>query len=486
MPEQHDDALDALLAPRVPRRNSADALDDLIATSTPRRNSADALDDLISASGAKPRSADEPAVDRTALRRRWELGLSLTLALVAFSGALTDTVAASQLISDGGIGAVGIVWPLAGLLMLGVAYFQSGRIDRFARVKVLVWLCAAYAVGFVVVLALFASSAPTWLPSALAWGLADQMNFLVPLIVWALAGDVFTAGQGVSVFPRMSRWLYGGQGLGLVAAAATPFLIDGDVSLVWLLVLPPVACVVVAFLVPRTLHDATTSEGHGKEQSSAAALRDTRAFVRELPAFNWLLRASFAAMAAGAIIEVSFLSIADDRYSSASDLQVLYGGAAVIGFVLCWVLQTYAATPLLQRLGVGKVLRLLPFATLASAALMVLSGVLEQIALAVAALILWRLPRWSIDASARQAAHATIPDERRARASFLIDLVPVSVGFIIVAVPIGIALVTDTLWTAPIMAIVLAAIAVVVSSKVVSTWDDTQLSYRLKRRKRLG
>lgn len=464
-----DDPLDALLAPRAPRRNSADALDDLIA-----------------ASGAKPRSSDEPVVDRSALRRRWELGLSITLALVAFSGALADTVAASQLISDGGIGAVGIVWPIAGLLMLAVAYFQSGRVDRFARVKVLVWLCGLYAAGFVVILVLFATSVPTWLPSALAWGLADQMNFLLPLIVWALAGDVFTAGQGVTVFPRMSRWLYGGQGLGLVAAASTPFLIDGDLSLVWLLVLPPVACAVVAFLVPRTLHDATTSEGHGKEQSAAEALRDTRSFVKELPAFNWLLRASFAAMAAGAIVEISFLSIADDRYESASDLQVLYGGAAVIGFVFCWVLQTYGATPLLQRLGVGKVLRFLPFATLAAAALMIVGGALGNIAVAMAALILWRLPRWSIDASARQAAHATIPDERRARVSFLIDLVPVSVGFVIVAVPIGLALATDTLWTAPIIALVLAGLAVVVSAKVVSTWDDTQLSYRLKRRKRLG
>ncbi|MEN9504673.1 MAG: hypothetical protein RI958_599 [Actinomycetota bacterium] len=464
-----NDPLDALLAPRAPRRNSADALDDLIA-----------------ASGARPRSSDEPVVDRAGMRRRWEIGLSLTLALVAFSGALADTVAASQLISDGGIGAVGIVWPIAGLLMLAVAYFQSGRVDRFARVKVLVWLCAAYAVGFAVVLVLFASSAPTWLPSALAWGLADQMNFLVPLIVWALAGDVFTAGQGVTVFPRMSRWLYGGQGIGLVAAAVTPFVFDTDLSLAWLLVLPPIACVIVAVLVPRSLHDATTSEGHGKEQSSAEALRDTRSFVKELPAFNWLLRASFAAMAAGAVLEISFLSIADDRYESAADLQVLYGGAAVIGFVICWILQTYAATPLLQRLGVGKVLRFLPFATIASAMLMLLGGVFEQIALAMAALIVWRLPRWSIDASARQAAHATIPDERRARVSFLIDLVPVSVGFVIVAIPIGIALATDTLWTAPILAFVLAAAAVVLSKNVVSTWDDTQLSYRLKRRKRLG
>ena len=36
------------------------------------------------------------------------------------------------------------------------------------------------------------------------------------------------------------------------------------------------------------------------------------------------------------------------------------------------------------------------------------------------------------------------------------------------------------------IALALALIAIVASRKVVKTWDDTQLSYRLKRRKRLG
>jgi hypothetical protein len=465
-----------------------DPLDDLLrSTRAARRSSADALDDLIGASGASPRSDGAPPRDRADRRRRWEWALSLSLFLFAFAGVLTDAVAASQLIGDGGASSLVLVWPVAGAVMLAVTFGISGRVDRFARVRVLVWAAVAYAVAFVVVLGLIASGAPVSVPSALAWVLADQMNFLVPLVIWALAGDVFTAGQGISVFPRMSRWLLGGQLAGLVVATASPFAFDAiDVSLGWLLVLPPVACVAVALIVPRALRDAATAAGTGEVQTAARALSDTRALVGELPAFRWLLRVSFIVMAAGAIIEFGFLDVAGERFDSANDIQVLYAGVSLVGFCLAWLVQSTVTARLLNRRGVGAVLRFLPAATVIAAVLLLFGGLFDQVALASVALLAWRVPRWSLDASARQAAQATLPDERRARSSLLIDLVPVATGLILVAVPIGLSIVTGSLWVAPLAALILAICAFLLSARIAGTWDDTQLSYRLKRRRRLG
>ncbi|CAB4701020.1 unannotated protein [freshwater metagenome] len=45
---------------------------------------------------------------------------------------------------------------------------------------------------------------------------------------------------------------------------------------------------------------------------------------------------------------------------------------------------------------------------------------------------------------------------------------------------------THNLWIAPLIGVAFAAVGLVLSRNTVRTWDDTQLSYRLKRRKRLG
>ena len=99
-------------------------------------------------------------------------------------------------------------------------------------------------------------------------------------------------------------------------------------------------------------------------------------------------------------------------------------------------------------------MRLLPVLLFAAALIMVIAGVALSLPVTIGALLLWRLPRWSIDSTARQAAQATIPDERRARTSFLIDLVPMATGLIAVAIPIVITLGTHQRWVAPIFAVV--------------------------------
>ena len=475
-------------------------LDDLIGSArAARRNSADALDDLIAASGvtAAPKSDPEsdpestpestPAVDRADLRRRWTIALSFALFALALSGVLTDAVAASQLITDSGPSAIAIVWPLAGLALLLVALLQARVVDRFARLPVLVNLCLIYAVAFVVVLILFATNVPTSVPAALAWLLADQMNFLLPLLVWALAGDVFTAGQGISVFPRMSRWLYIGQIGGFALATVTPFAFDrGSISLNLLLVLPPIACVAVALIVPPALRAASTSAGHGREVTMTSVVVDTWKFVGELPAFSWLWRASLVVMIGGVMIEFSFFDQVVDRFTDASGLQVVYAGTSLAGFVLCWIIQSVAATPLMNRLGVAKVLLILPVGTAIAAVALVVAGISGMAAVTVIGLLLWRIPRWSVDTTARQAAMATLPDERRASASFLINLVPFALGLIVVAPVIVLSGSLGVLWLAPAVAAVLSVLALVFGRRVIATWDDTQLSYRLKRRRRLG
>ena len=154
--------------------------------------------------------------------------------------------------------------------------------------------------------------------------------------------------------------------------------------------------------------------------------------------------------------------------------------------VFCWLLQTFGTSKLLNRQGIAKVLRLLPIGALLGGAVLVVGGATKTVVLGCVALVIWRTPRFSVDGSARQAAMASLPDERRLRVSFAIDMGPLALSLIFAAGPIALAVQTDNLWIAPLIGIASAAVGLVLSRNTVRTWDDTQLSYRLKRRKRLG
>jgi hypothetical protein len=77
-----------------------------------------------------------------------------------------------------------------------------------------------------------------------------------------------------------------------------------------------------------------------------------------------------------------------------------------------------------------------------------------------------------------------VPDERRARVSFVVDLVPMAVGLIASAPLAIVAILTDQYWISFVVAIVLAAAAIPFGLKVRGQWDESMLSWRLRRRKR--
>jgi hypothetical protein len=380
-----------------------------------------------------------------------------------------------------------LVWPLGGVGLLLVALAQARFVDRFARLRVVRAIFLGYSLVYVVTLVLFATDVPQKVPATLAWLLADQMNFLLPLVLWTLAGDVFTSGQGITVFPRISRWLFGGQVLGLALSVAAPAAFDSHhISLAWLLVAPPVIGVLVATLLPRALKDATTGLGATGEQSIRASVNDAVKFIRELPAYRWMFWAGLFAILGGTMVDFGFLHLSGHRFTEAGTLQAMYAGTSLGCFVLCFLLQQYGTASALNKFGVARVLQLLPIGALLGSLALVVGGATRTVALGAVALVLWRLPRWSIDGSARQTAMASLPDERRLRSSFLIDMTPLALSLIVAAGPIALAAHFDNFWIAPAIGAVLAVVGLVLSRHTVRTWDDTQLSYRLKRRKRLG
>jgi hypothetical protein len=101
----------------------------------------------------------------------------------------------------------------------------------------------------------------------------------------------------------------------------------------------------------------------------------------------------------------------------------------------------------------------------------------------IVAITVWRLPRWSLDENARRGALALVPDERRTRISFIVDLMPVAIGLILAAPLVLIGKITGQLWISALIAALIALVAIRFSRRVIAGWEDSLTNWRLRRRK---
>jgi hypothetical protein len=458
-----------------------------------RRSAAAALDALIGESSPSNEQVPPPTGDASSLRTPHDVGdsrrrstrlLSVLFLLVGFTGVVTDAVAAAQLLANSGASALGVVWPVGGLALLVGAAMQSTFVDRLPRRLTLSVIAGVITAMLLVALALSSGRAPAIIPAILEWIAADQLNFLVPLLLWSVAGDMFAAGEAAVVFPRISRWWFVGQMAGLVVATVSPFVASASgVDLVMVLVLPIGACLAVALVVWR-LPPVEANPTFAASGRLATAVSDTVRFVVDIRGFRLLWIVSLLTLGAGVAIEYSFLEAAASSFDDAGGVQAFYAGMSLLGFIGCFVIQTTRLGAMVQSRGVAASLLALPIGAVVASLLLLLHSFAGGLVFAAVGLLLWRLLRWSIDSTARQVAMATVPDQRRTRVAFLTDLAPWSVGLIVVSLPIGLGVVWSSAIPAPLTAAVLSIAAVAVGRGLSGAWEQSQLSYRLKRRSR--
>ena len=418
------------------------------------------------------------------LKRR-AVPMARVLLLVSVAGFLTEAVAATQIISLGGPRALLIVYPIGGIGLLLVALLQFRFVDQAGRLKVLRIAGLGYASAFVVALLMLGASVVPVVAVAIIYLLGDQLNFLVPLLVWSLAGDEFNVAEGRKVFGWIVAWTYAGQVLGLVFAATSPLLLNQlDVPLTIVLVVDPIVCLVVAFWLPHKLKGTFAAAGLARPESLKASIGSARDFINGVPVWRLFFISSMITFVGGMTLFIGFMSseeqiIGDD----AAKLQIYFGSVMLASLVICLILQKFFAERMLEKLGIPGVLMILPLATVFGGILVSVGILTSNLAWLAVGLAAWFIPRWSIDENARRAALALVPDERRTRVSFLVDLLPVSVGLIAAGPVAALGLLTDQLWAVPLAAAIVAGVAVPFAIKVRRGWADSLLNWRLRRRK---
>ena len=424
------------------------------------------------------------SMSSTSLKRRaWPM--ALCLALVSVAGFLTEAVAATQIVARAGAPALFVVYPLGGLGLIVLALLQFKYVDRHARLTVLRVATLGYALAFIAALVLLGAGIVPVLAIALIYLMGDQLNFLVPLLIWSLAGDEFNVAEGRRIFGWIVAWTYGGQLAGLLIATASPPILDAvSVPLPALLVLDPIVCVFVALWLPRMLRGSSAAHGAGGSESLREAVAGARDFIDGVPVWRSFLQASIITFVGGMMVFLSFMVGEDEIIGSdAGRLQMFFAGVMLASLVVCLLLQVFAAERMLERLGIPGVLSILPVATILGGVLLVLGLITGSLVLVGLGLAAWFVPRWSIDENARRAALALVPDERRTRVSFLVDLLPVSLGLVIAGPLAAIGWALGQLWLVPALAALVTIGALPAMRRVRAGWEDSLLNWRLRRRK---
>jgi uncharacterized membrane protein YciS (DUF1049 family) len=188
---------------------------------------------------------------------------------------------------------------------------------------------------------------------------------------------------------------------------------------------------------------------------------------------------------AGLVIHLGFMiDVSDLIGRDAFDLQVLFAGVTLAGFAVSWLIQRFVANRIQDARGIPAMIMVLPLAAIVAGLVLALGSIVGSIAVLAVAINIWRIPRYTVSANARRTALTLIPDERRARVAFLVELLPLALGYLI-ASPLALTGVTlDAIWIPALIASLLALAAVPFALRIVRTWDDGLLNPRLRRRKR--
>lgn len=420
----------------------------------------------------------------TSLKRR-AIPMALALALVSVAGFLTETVAATQLVSLAGAQSLFIVYPLGGVGLVLLALLQFRYVDQKARLTVLRVASLLYAAAFVVALVLLGSSIVPVICLAAIYLLGDQLNFLIPLLVWSLAGDEFNVAEGRKIFGWIVAWTYGGQVLGLVIATSSPYLLSAhDIPLPVLLVLDPLICIFIGLWLPRALKGTFAAKGLNRAETMRESVSGAWDFISGVPIWRTFLLASIITFIGGMTVFLSFMTGEGDLIgSNAADLQFFFGAVMLGSLLVCLILQIFFAERLQDRIGIPGVLIILPIMTVLAGVLLAFGIAAQSLVLLALGLGAWFIPRWSIDENARRAALALVPDERRTRVSFIVDLMPISVGLIIAGPLAALGFLSGWLWVIPAAGAIVTLFAVPLMLQVRRGWEDSLLNWRLRRRK---
>ncbi|MFQ5576098.1 MAG: hypothetical protein ACE5G8_03820 [Anaerolineae bacterium] len=425
--------------------------------------------------------------------RPGEAGLVVVLGFLLFSNAMAQQVseisAISNFLSAGGVNQMLLVWVVDSLLIVLTTGLQSLIVDRFGRITLMRGMTFSFAVAFVILRLMFTLRAPGWLNYSLLYLLSEQQWLFFPLAFWVLASDVLDISQTRRLFPLIAGLGFAGRLLGIGVTALAPSLPAGlAVSAEGLLVLNALIYLLAFGLASAGLRRVKVRRTQHKSEAMTKTLTEGWAFVREVLSFRYLMLAIVALIVTETVVEFRFLVVTDAVFDTATGYQQFYSLYRLGFTVAALLLQSFVTSRLISRVTLKNAFLILPFTALTGVLVMMGPAV---VALALAGVLLQKLPQYTVDESARKAFQALVPEERRGRVSIFMDSYLWAAGSLIGCavtggiVYAGIAAGVANYYVAYLIAGAFAALfAVWAVFKMRAVYSASLFNWRLKRRQR--
>ncbi len=425
-------------------------------------------------------------IKREALSRVAVFSTILSLNMLAFQ--IADVVATAGFLKA--VGTQSLLWLWAGTLLVSLVTTTvvGGLSDQLPRRKMLMYLVAIILGLDVLVGVLYVMSVASSAVYGVLYFVADQQYFLVPMIFWVLANDVFPSAERKRAFPLVAS----GSVIAQIAGNAIVYGVSlkgtgiEGIHLLWLLAISGLSLGAGLALIVRKVD----SPGEGGRTAASliegtlATTKMVRDYWRNLPIVRYLAFVTLVMEFVLLVIQYHFLQVVNATFGLNSLARVLsLFTTATIGVTTA--LQWFLTGRLLERVGLKQSFFVLPAMGVLSG---ILGGVWSGLAGAGGGQFVLQITRWAWDHPSHAAFQGMLPEQRRGRITAFADSYVSTLGSLLACLVLGLvsslAGVHGAAWMTAGLTLVASSTALWASWRFRSAYDTSLLNWRMGRPKR--
>ncbi len=412
----------------------------------------------------------------------------LSLNMLAFQ--IADVVATAGFLKAMGTHSLLWLWAVTLVISLITTTIVGGLSDRVPRRKMLMILMVLIMAldGLIAVFKIAGMAGGA--VYGLLYFVADQQYFLVPMIFWTLANDVFPSAERKRTFPVVAS----GSVLAQIAGNAIVYAVSlngagiGGTHLLGLLAVMAVSLGIGCWLVvTRVQHDSQTpSAAASVVEGAVVTAKLVRDYWKNLPIVRYLAVSTLLMEFVLLVIQYHFLQVVNHDFglnSVARVLSLFTTGTVGITTGIQWLV----SGRLLERIGLKHAFLALPMAG-------VFSGILAGLGFGLVGVgsgqLLLQVTRWAWDHPSHAAFQGMLPEQRRGRITAFADSYVSTLGSLLGCLVLWLAtwtLVGQGNWAnwATLTLVVVASLAALRAAwRLRNDYDSSLLNWRMARPKR--
>jgi len=430
--------------------------------------------------------------------RSGELSLVLLMSFLLLANTaarqMSGIVGIASVINIGGANQTLLVNAINGVVILITAALASLIVDRYNRVQLLRWTTFGFAMAFLVLRMIAYTSVPPQVNAALLYIMSQQQWLVFPMFFWVLANDIFELAQAKRLIPVISSWSFIGKVLGIGLTIAIRLLFQAgllsipalDVEMALTInIFTYLVCFLLISIGMRKIQLRDTGQEH---ETLGASLTEGWDFVKEVPAFRYLMLAVTAILVCDVILEFRFFVVTKSFIPDKAEYQQFYGWALLAAAIVSYLIQSFVTGRVISRLQLRNTFLIQPTNVIVTSAAM-LFGSIFVVAVGVWSVL--KIFRNTIDEASQKAFQGLIPEERRGRVALFMDNYAPAVGTLAGSLIAGAVVFVGELMGSKDYHYVYLGVAVVVGCYALwnilqmrKVYDTSLFNWRLKRRKR--